>query len=217
MAQSIFLLLLGSLKLRMTIPINGFPNSPSSPYHEARSQIKSGDILLCSGNMLFSSMIKKATGSVWSHVAFILRVDSIDRIMVLESVESKGVRTVPLSSYAYNYDGSGKGYPGKILIARHHGFDNTKIGHLSRTAVDLLGYPYGYVEILNIARRLALKFMGSGKEKEFKPDNAYICSEYAYECYQSVGIKINHDPAGFVTPSDFAKTPEVNTVCSVVV
>jgi hypothetical protein len=30
-------------------------------------------------------------------VAFVMRLDEIDRVMVLESIEGKGVRTVPLS------------------------------------------------------------------------------------------------------------------------
>ena len=67
--------------------MDGFPHLPRKNYHEIRHEIRSGDILLCSGQSLFSTMIQKATNSVWSHVAFILRLDMIDRIMVLESVE----------------------------------------------------------------------------------------------------------------------------------
>ncbi len=43
-------------------------------------------------------------------------------------------------------------------------------------------------------------------------DNAYICSEYAYVCYESVGINIKYNPEGYVTPADFAKTPEINAI-----
>ena len=86
-----------------------FPAFEIKEYKNCRNDIKSGDILLCSGDSFFSNMIKQVTHSVWSHVAFILRVDIIDRIMVLESVESIGVRTVPLSSYVSDYNGTVKG------------------------------------------------------------------------------------------------------------
>ncbi|MDF2868305.1 MAG: hypothetical protein K0S11_1775 [Gammaproteobacteria bacterium] len=89
----------------MAISVNAFPDTPIRTYDSLRNQILSGDILLCSGSALFSNLIQQATQSVWSHVAFILRLDAIDRIMVLESVESIGVRTVPLSSYVYDYNG----------------------------------------------------------------------------------------------------------------
>lgn len=94
----------------MSIAIDQFPTIAIQNYEQLRPQIKSGDILLCSGNSLISSLIQKATNSVWSHIAFVIRLDSIDRIMVLESVETIGVRTVPLSTYVNNYNGSGKGY-----------------------------------------------------------------------------------------------------------
>ena len=68
--------------------MEAFPSLPNKHYRELRHEIRSGDILLCSGHSVFSTLIKKATGSIWSHIGFILRVDAIDRIMVLESVES---------------------------------------------------------------------------------------------------------------------------------
>ena len=83
---------------------------PLKKYIELRESIRSGDILLCSGNSAISNMIKKATGSSWSHVAFILRLDYIDRILVLECVESIGVRAIPLRNYVCDYNGSGRAF-----------------------------------------------------------------------------------------------------------
>ena len=67
----------------MAIPKTVFPDGPFLPYRWARRRIQNGDVLLCSGSGIFSTMIQEATGSVWSHVGFILRLDEIDRIMVL--------------------------------------------------------------------------------------------------------------------------------------
>jgi hypothetical protein len=196
------------------IPINEFPCVPTLKYDEARSQIRSGDILMCSGTSDFSHLIQKATGSIWSHVGFILKIDKIDRIIVMESVESIGVRAVALSHYTHDYEGENKPYPGKILIARHSDFDESKIDHLSKKAIDLLGHQYSKQEIIKIAARVGLYGLIGNKDKCEIPEegNDYICSEYGYVCYNSIGVYIEHDCRGFVTPADFAKTEEVNAV-----
>ena len=51
-------------------------------YSEIRPSLRSGDLLLCSGTSWFSRLIQAATGSEWSHVGLILRVDSLDRVDV---------------------------------------------------------------------------------------------------------------------------------------
>ena len=106
----------------MSIPKNKFPEGKSVNYKAFRANIQSGDILLCSGSAWFSKMIQKGTKSVWSHVGFVIRLENIDRVMVLESVEPLGIRTVPLSKYLTDYDSKGNPYPGGLVIARHRDF-----------------------------------------------------------------------------------------------
>jgi len=183
-------------------------------YEQNRHLIKSGDLLLCSGNTLFSRMIQRFTGSKWSHVAFIIRIPSIDRIMVLESVESIGVRAVSLSSYINNYNGSGKRYDGELMIARHKEMKDHFIEKLSKKAVDLLGHPYDGKEVARIAARISL-----GKFVDLtctipEGDSDYICSEYVNECYKSIGINITPS-CGFVSPADFANCKDVYSVLSI--
>src|SRR5688500_3806137 len=129
--------------------MDNLPSLPTKNYETLRHEIRSGDILLCSGQAVFSSMIQQATQSVWSHVAFILRLDVIDRIMLLESVESICVRAVTLSSYLRDYNGTGKAYPGTLMLARHRDMKEGHIKFLSKTAVDFLGHPYHTQEILH--------------------------------------------------------------------
>lgn len=199
----------------MPIPVNEFPDVPCLNYADIRSQIRSGDLLMCSGNSLFADLIKAATGSIWSHVGFIIRIDEIDRIAVLESVESRGVQIVPLSFYLHNYNGKGKPYDGKILIARHNDIESAHIKNLAKKGFDLVGHNYGSLDILKISARIGLSKIITGNEcklPERVRDNEYICSEYAYELCNSVGLYINHDCRGFVAPADFARTEEVNAV-----
>ena len=181
------------------------PQLPSKYYNDLRHEIRSGDILLCSGNSAFSTLIQKATGSIWSHVGFVLRVDAIERIMVLESVESIGVRTVPLSNYVRDYNASGKGYDGRVMLARHEDVREKNIVKLSRSAVDLLGYPYRTEEIIHIAARLGMHTLGFLTGSRFRKQRAFICSEYAYTCLKSIGVTIEYNTAGFIAPGDFAR------------
>jgi len=202
----------------MAISVKSFPRNQPIRYDTFRQQIRTGDILLCSGSAWFSKMIQGATDSIWSHVGFVMRLDAIDRVMVLESVEPLGVRTVPLRKYVEDYDSEGNPYPGGLVLARHQSFQTraqTKaLTRFGQFAVDLFGYPYDTDEIAKIAARImASKIPFSAKDKKaLTPDREYICSEYAYECYRSIGIEIDYDPRGFVAPADFARTREVSLV-----
>jgi len=199
----------------MAISVKKFPNIRTKPYKDVRDQLQSGDILLCAGSGIFSKMIRKASNSIWSHVAFIMRLDDIDRVMVLESVEPIGVRTVPFSHYIRNYRDS-KGYPGRLLVARHRDFPTDqprKLNKLSRFAVDRFGYPYDKDEIARIAARIGFGLFGIKKGRP-KWDQEYICSEYAWVCYRSVGIDIVWDDRGFIAPKDFARARGVRAVAA---
>ena len=71
---------------------------------QAKNNIKTGDILYCSGRYLVSEMIKKLSNSLFSHVTSLIYWN--EHVLVLESVEDDGIRVVPLSHYLYNYENS---------------------------------------------------------------------------------------------------------------
>ncbi len=198
----------------MSVSLKSFPRREVDDYSSVRDLIRSGDVLICSGSGWFSRMIQRATESIWSHVAFVIRLDMIDRIMVLESVEPLGVRTVPLSKYLTDYDSKGNPYPGRLAIIRHREFaskvSKVKLKRMGQFAVQLFGYPYDKDEIAKIAARISASFLPfSQKEKKaLNRDREFICSEYVWECYRSVGIKIPYDKRGFIAPADFAKAKE---------
>ena len=198
----------------MKLNRNQFPKTKPKSYDDVRPSIQSGDLLLCSGSALISRIIQKVTESVWSHVALVMRLECIDRIMVLESVESIGVRTVPLSHYVHNYDGKDHGYPGRLVIARHGQLANVtkaRLTKMSKFAVNRFGFPYDTNERTRIAARIVaakLGFSVGAKERDME----YICSEYIWECYRNLGIRIKFDKRGFIAPADFATDPEIRGV-----
>lgn len=189
-----------------------FPNITKQHYESVRSEIQTGDILLASGDYLFSRMIQFTTSSCWSHVAFILRLEQIDRVMVLESVENKGVRTIPLSEYVKNFEGKKHGYNGRLAIARYDDFSKNvseqQLQALAKFAIERFSYPYDYREMIRIIYRIF-------QAKLHLPiwhmvhDNSYICSEYVYECYRKIPITIKRQNPGFVSPNDFAEDKNI--------
>ena len=201
----------------MAIAVRKVPKLRTQRYEDVRPLVESGDMLLCSGSAMFSKMIQKATNSAWSHVAFVLRLNAIDRVMVLESVERLGVRTVPLSNYVRDHNGTGSGYPGKLLIARHAGFtrvDQKKLTSMSRFAVGLFGYPYDRDEIVRIAARIGKSLFGF-ESSDVRRDREYICSEYAWECFKRVGIEVPYDARGFIAPADFARDRHIKAIAAI--
>lgn len=185
-------------------------------YNNAKHNIQVGDLLLCSGNSLISRLIRDATQSEYSHVGIILRLPVTDQWLVLESVESIGVRCVTLKQgYMVNYQDSGAGYNGKIIIARHQQMAEKfkYIESLYQRAFELVGDKYSRSDIFQIASRIALNKVGIHEDGLIKDNNRYICSEYVYACLKAINICLPYNPLGFISPADIANDPEVHQVC----
>jgi hypothetical protein len=166
-----------------------------------------------------SKMIQAATGSVWSHVGVLLRVDSIDRILVAESVESVGVRPCSLSRYVYDYNSTGTGYPGRLYVARHQRVslvDQSIFCTFSRQAVDLFGCLYDTKHLAQIALRIVADKLGLPPQK--RVDNtSFICSEFASICLGSIGVEVPYNHANYIAPADFARCDAVTFLCEIAV
>ncbi len=184
-------------------------------FSHACQELQSGDLLLCSGNGLVSDLIKKATDSVFSHAALILQLPITGQWLVLESVESIGVRCVTLlEGYLQNYQDSGKAYDGNMLVARHADMQHkiNQLDRLYRRAFELTGDKYSHADIFKIGARIALNRIGIHESGEIQADNRYICSEYVYACLKAVGISLHYDPLGFIAPADIAADVNVQAV-----
>jgi len=168
---------------------------PVLPYPNVRTSLKSGDLLFTSGDYLISKAIQKMTDSPWSHVGIVFRLDFIDRVLLLESVEDMGVRFAPLSKYLNDYE-DGKPYKGRAVLARCKDVTPETVKSLSAFGIDELTQPYDKDEIAKIMARITL---GMGKKKR---DREYICSELVYECFAHAGKEFAFNPKGFISPED---------------
>jgi hypothetical protein len=203
---------------RMPITPDTFPTTPVIPYDNAlRARLQTGDLLLCSGRGVFSELIQHVTQSLWSHVALIVRMDDIDRILLFESVETWGVRTVPLSRYLMDYDHQGHHYPGGLVVVRHRTLASKcppqQISRMLQFAVDQFGSPYNRHEIVRIAARvLGNTLQPPLPQTKASESREFICSEYVAACYAQAGIVLQPGACGYVTPGDFANTAAMELV-----
>lgn len=203
----------------MTIDDDVLTTLKPEPFGAVSRRVRDGDILLCSGNDPFSTLIGWATKSPWTHVALAYRWPSLDRIMVFESVQQLGVRTVPLAKFISQSSTGKKPYPGKIILARHDDYadksgktGSAAMERLADFAVDRFGQPFAGLEILRIAARICFGSLERKMPKSLGPKNEFICSEYAEKCFEAVRIEIQWDGLGFIAPSDFAHDPKVRAI-----
>ncbi len=195
----------------MPISLTTFPTErPPEDLPKVLPRLRSGDLLLCAGSGVFSKLIQQATGSIWSHVALVWHWPGVDRVVLFESVESVGVRMVPLEKYLLNYANDGQAYPGRMALLGHtrhpYGLPLSHEGPIVRYAIDQLGYAYNKQELLRLSARIMaaklsdedMQAKGLARQKEF------ICSEFVAECLAQSGLSVPPNQFGFVAPADFA-------------
>lgn len=181
-------------------------------YQDIRDQMDTFDILLFSGEGLISKVIQLASGSKWSHVAIVLRLNSFDELYCYQSTtlsdvpdlttgaRVKGVQLVPLSQQLATYKGE---------VAWRCIYGNRAPNILMKMAAfrrEFAGRPYeqNQLELIRAA-------LDTFTLKENQPDlSSVFCSELIAELFRRVGIlqTVVHDghikPANEFTPGDFA-------------
>ncbi len=184
---------------------------PKVPYPNLDTLIQSGDILFYSGEDEVSKLIRWATHSIWSHIGILFKFEEINRILLLESVESMGVRLIPLSKYIKNIEREEEeeDFYARLVIARHEDLPNANVKALMNFGIDLITRPYDREEIQRIMIRIA---KGEGKAER---DRAYMCSELVYECFLKAGVEIPYNHLGFISPEDIWTTPKVHAIAEI--
>jgi hypothetical protein len=198
----------------LTIPNNVLEHTPLLQIDAVEAVVQTGDLFLCSGHAAMSKLIRFATRSTWSHVAIAVRVDSIERVLVCESVEKIGVRALPLRTFLLGVGGR-KPYRGQVLLARHATLNAAGAEAKHRMidgAFDQLGDPFAARDLIKIATRIIVGSANRRMPSVLKADNEYICSEYAALCFSKAGVKIPWDGRGFIAPCDFAQDPATTAI-----
>lgn len=201
----------------MPLSLPAIQSITSTPYESVRSEVRTGDLILCSGAEPLSRIIQAATRSPYSHVAMVVRMLSIDRVLLLEAEWPYGVRAVPMSSYLRDWNGSGKAYPGHLLVARHaaldRGGENVSDMFLSEL-VDNLGRRYSLKRALRMGLREVVALAGL-RFRQLQMQKATVCSEYIFHTYSRLGLHLPCNSKGYILPMDIATHEEISLVCRI--
>jgi hypothetical protein len=168
---------------------------PITPYAQIRPQLESGDLLFAAGRSLVAKAIQTATRSPWSHVGIIFHAGSIDRKLLLESIEDAGVRLGALTRYLHDYE-HGRPYEGIVVLARFLAINPEMVIRLGQYGTDMLSSPYESEQVGKIMARVAL---GLGRDAS---NSGYLSSELVHYCFERAGYQFDYDPNRFVAPAD---------------
>ena len=178
-------------------------------YDDVRRELRSGDLVFCSGSYVFSGLIQRFTRSVWSHVGIVYRDEHLQRVFILESETGIGVRLVPISKYLRDYHGRRRPYRGQIVVARVNPEPgDERVRQAVSFGMDLLTKPYDNFEIVRIAARIAFRI---GRRTQ---DRKFICSELVDECYRAAGVRFARRDK-YISPDDIWRDPSVSMVARV--
>jgi hypothetical protein len=152
-------------------------------YQEIRNDLKTGQIVFCSGKYMFSGIIQRLTKSTWSHVAIIYKDEDLGRVLILEAEPYVGIRLIPLSKYLQDYKGKMKPYKGLMYIADFsEKVSQQNLGKAISFGLDELTRPYDNWEIVRIMLRILFK---KGRPEK---NRSYICSELVRDAFEKAGI-----------------------------
>jgi hypothetical protein len=186
-----------------SITLKQLEDTPVLPYAATRQNLKTGDIVFCSGTYFFSHFIRVFTRSTWSHVGVIYVDENLGRVFILESETLIGVRLAPLSKYLKDYHGKNRPYKGKMMIGRVvPEVPAEELKKVISFGMDELTKPYDNLEILRIAIRIVFKIGRRNRDKK------YICSELVYEMFRKAGIWFKFNKRS-ISPDDLWKDPRV--------
>jgi uncharacterized protein YycO len=186
---------------------------PKIQYPLLRDTIEAGDLLFYSGDDDISMLIREVTQSIWSHIGIVFKIENLDRILLLESVESFGVRLIPISRYI---KGVGEDMTqneakphARLVVARHIQLTEAQIRPLVNFGLDQIAQPYDLDEIRRIMQRIRT---GEGKAVR---DRAYMCSELVFECFEAVGLGFPYHPLGFISPQDIWASEHIKAIAEI--
>jgi hypothetical protein len=202
------------METTMSVSASVLTALPPTSYDDARKLVKTGDLILCSGPAIFSRLIRWATASPWSHIAMVVRMDDIDRVMVMEAVEKIGVRIVPFSRFVGDTSKHNPPTAGQMVLARHAEFESksAEVPKMIGVASDRLGAEFRPQEITKIGLRIVAGALNRKMPRLLEADDEFICSEYVDQCYRAIGIEIPWDGRGFIAPDDFARADAVSAL-----
>lgn len=168
-------------------------------YNSVRGGIRDGDIILFKGERTLSYIIKRLSGSPFSHTGIAAWWE--DRLMVLAADEF-GVRALPMSRYLYEYTGKAE------LWTTDENLNRIRV---ISTAREELGKRYSIWGLVRVLRRILAHYQG-GIDPD-KPPDKFFCSQYLSYCWREGGIDLADKVSDeFTEPADVSNSPHIRRV-----
>ena len=172
--------------------------------------IQDGDILLCKGKGLISSLIRWGTGSVYSHVAL---VASAKLGLIVEAIPEGGVRAISVENYKTPLD--------LYRVKPVHAFNHSEVvSYLVKMLARKYGYPLKLALSSTLRKLRLIKLFGfkvTGNKKaadQLQEDQDYFCSELVYQAFKAGGLDIvpQIGDAETTSPGDIARSPLIERI-----
>jgi hypothetical protein len=202
----------------LTTPIPRGGRAAAEGIESLAGVLRRGDVLLSAGNTRASSLIKRLTGSPWSHVSMYVGPldDGHDPRCIVEADIAAGVRSIRLSQLdALN-----------VRVLRPASLDSMKRSRLAEWVTSRIGSEYDHAHALLLGRRLLRLPLrartGPSSSTATSTATRFICCSLLVHAFASVGLAIAPvrtcpdaracaDPAG-VTPGDFEQAPAFEVI-----
>lgn len=177
-------------------------------YSDLRKTVKTGDVLMFSGKGAFSEGIKLFTGSKWSHVGMIYKVDEGDLVFCWESTTLSGVKDAETKKVTQGVQLSVLSERLEKALASGYELGVRKLNQpislqmlvgLRKFREEVKGRPYEKKK-LQLIKAAYDAWLGQNKEDL----SSLFCSELVAEAYQRMGLLDERKPSNEYTPKDFS-------------
>jgi hypothetical protein len=201
--------LIDALALYLAQPVKHRAASTAADTRSLAAMLRHGDVLLTDGNTRMAALVRRVTGSTWSHVSMYVGPleEGPDPRCIVEVDIAAGVRAVPLSEF--------KGQ--RVRILRPAGLHDTDRRRVADWVVSRIGDGYDLAHALALASRLlrlpSASRLPPAPSTMAQDARRFICSSLLAQAFVLVGHPIVPAHVGvrdasvadhrYLTPRDF--------------
>lgn len=165
-------------------------------------EVRTGDLLFCSGRDVIDKVIEDETRSPWSHVLMCWTTPFAGCWLTLEATFERGVHVGLLEDYIKHYAGS-------LMLARRLALDTAMIDAELARGLSLLDDSYDWRQEVSIAARKLCSALPL-----IQPKHELYCSGLQYVMSVATPYPLRKPDANMPTPEDLWRDPSVVPVCA---
>jgi hypothetical protein len=207
---------IGAVALYLARPVRQPGASATADPLSLSSILLPGDVLLSDGNTRAAAIVRRITGSPWSHVSmYVGPLEAApDPRCIVEADVAAGVRAVRLSELKDLH----------VRVLRPTGLDDIERRRLADWVTSRIGGDYDLAHAWMLATKLLRLPLGPRRWPAAQSATRFICSSLLAQAFMLVGYPIMPVLIGvretgaadhrFVTPHDFQSAPVFEVVKS---